>query len=176
LASWFSVLLAALAFAVELSYSGYAFAPTFSAVLLIHVFIGVGEAIITGLVVAYLLRARPDLVYGADERGRTSRLEAAGHLLVGGLAIALITAIFLSPFASDLPDGLEWAAAKLGVAEPNALFAAPLLDYQFPGLAEHAPLATSVAGLVGTLVVFAVALVIGRSLWRVSSKDAAHAA
>jgi hypothetical protein len=81
--------------------------------------------------------------------------------------------MFLGPFAWDWPDGLEWAGARAGVmgeaegegeGEPIGP-PAPMPDYQLrlPGV-DSLRVATAAAGAVGTLVVFAAALALARSL------------
>jgi hypothetical protein len=70
-----------------------------------------------------------------------------------GLLIALGLAI-LSPLASPWPDGLEKVAEDkgfIGAALEPAFEVIP--DYVFPGLGNEA-LATILAGLVGTLILF----------------------
>jgi cobalt/nickel transport system permease protein len=47
-----------------------------AAMLAVHVLIGLGEAVITGLVVSSVLSVRPDLVYGARELVADRRAEA----------------------------------------------------------------------------------------------------
>lgn len=61
--SWFSVVLAASACAIELAISGTVpLSVTLPAMAGVHVLIGIGEAIIGTIVVAVVLQARPDLV------------------------------------------------------------------------------------------------------------------
>src|SRR3954452_7107964 len=64
-AAWFSVILASGAFAIELAFSsGWSgFFRTLSWLALVHAAIGLGEALITGLVLRFVLLTRPDLVY-----------------------------------------------------------------------------------------------------------------
>ena len=64
IAAWFTVLLAAGACAAELSASGNHrdFFRILSWMALVHAVIGLGEAIITGLVVRFILLTRPDLI------------------------------------------------------------------------------------------------------------------
>ena len=84
--------------------------------------------------------------------------------IVVGLIISLILAVILSPFASSLPDGLEKVAEKFGFLEKEStLLKAPIPDYEFPGGGK---LATSLAGLIGTLITFGFTLLIGRGLSR----------
>lgn len=71
------------------------------------------------------------------------------------LAIAFVLA-FLSPLASGSPDGLERVAEDKGFIEkasepPFKVIA----DYVFPGVHNEA-LATILAGIVGTIAIFAV--------------------
>jgi cobalt/nickel transport system permease protein len=68
LAGFVSVPVSALAFATEFWLGGTApisVGAVFAAMGGVHVLIGVGEGLITGLVVAAVLAVRPDLVYGA---------------------------------------------------------------------------------------------------------------
>ncbi len=71
-----------------------------------------------------------------------------------GLFIALTIALVLSPFASSFPDGLEKVAEQKG--EGPAVVQSPIPDYTWPGV-KHKGLATSLSGLLGTLIVFSFA-------------------
>ena len=73
-----------------------------------------------------------------------------------GLAVCLLVAC-LSPLASSSPDGLERVAEDkgfidLGQEAPFQIIA----DYVFPGMESEA-IATILAGLIGTLILFGVA-------------------
>jgi cobalt/nickel transport system permease protein len=170
-AAWFSVILASGAFATELSASiGWSgFFNVLGWMALVHAGIGMGEALITGAVLRFLLLKRPDLF--ENSRSAESSLKSRwGQVLVGGLAIAVAVAVFLAPFASEHADGLEWVGGKLGfLKEETAVFAAPIPDYQLPlpGI-RHVKVATAIAGLVGTLVVAVVGCVLARLLTRQS--------
>ncbi len=76
------------------------------------------------------------------------------------LAVAVLLGVALAPFASSSPDGLEKVAADRGFLEAGRLApvqeSAPVPGYAFPGV-EDPRLATALAGLAGTLVVFAAA-------------------
>lgn len=77
---------------------------------------------------------------------------------LGILLVALGVAAVLAPFASSWPDGLEKVAETLGFAhraEIAPLASAPVPDYEMPGV-SNSRLATTAAGVVGTLAVFAV--------------------
>ena len=83
-----------------------------------------------------------------------------------GLLLAVAVA-FLAPLASPHPDGLERVAEDEGFIDraQDAPYSV-IPDYVFPGVGDGA-LATILAGVVGTLVVFGltygVAWVLGRS-------------
>lgn len=168
-AAWFSVILASGACAVELAVSGRNFFTVLGWLTLVHAVIGVGEALITGLVLRFILLARPDLVY-EPEPGELSRPGRLGQCAVAGLAIALAVAIFLAPFASSQPDGLEWVGHRLGFVSgvERPLVNAPMADYQVPALRVSEGVATALAGLAGTLAVFG----LGFALARVFAKRA----
>jgi len=76
-------------------------------------------------------------------------------LIAGGLAIALLIAVF-SPFASSDPDGLERVAEDKGF---SGLADSPpyelISDYVFPWV-DNEDLATVLSGIVGVLIVAAV--------------------
>lgn len=66
-AGWFSVVLSSVACAIELGISGTApFKVVLFAMSGVHALIGVIEAIITGLIVSFVLKVRPDLVYNGE--------------------------------------------------------------------------------------------------------------
>lgn len=72
------------------------------------------------------------------------------------LGITLFLAFIVSPFASSSPDGLERVAEDKGFLERGEIeptFVSPIPDYAWPGVRNEA-LATSLAGVFGTLVVF----------------------
>lgn len=63
-AAWLSIVVASAVCALQLALSGtsplYIVLP---AMVIVHAFIGIGEAIITVLVVSFVLKVRPDLIY-----------------------------------------------------------------------------------------------------------------
>lgn len=75
------------------------------------------------------------------------------------LLIALVVGGIISIFASSFPDGLEKVAEKKGFIDKaeNAkpVISAPVPDYAWPGVADER-LATSLAGIFGTLLVFGI--------------------
>jgi len=158
LAAWLAIEIAALAVALELAISGTSPAniaiPTMAG---IHALIGVGEALITVGVLAFVYAARPDLLVGVGAKsGKSSLVWAIGLVIALALAVA-------SPLASAYPDGLEWVAEQQGfldVARGSVYQIIP--DYVLPGVSNQA-LATILAGILGALLVFGIALLIARS-------------
>ncbi len=157
-AAWLSIEAAALAVALQLAISGIS--PANIAVPAmggIHALIGIGEGLITVGALAFLFSTRRDLIVRSDKQTTAGILVwAAGLMIAIGLAIA-------SPLASSNPDGLEWVAEQNGFLEAarRPLFNI-LPDYIFPGISNEA-LATIIAGIIGTLLVFGVVLAIGYS-------------
>lgn len=149
-ASWFSVLIASALCSVELAWSGTVpLRIVMPAMVFIHVLIGIGEAVITGLIVRFVLNVRPDLLY-QGEQVFVSKKE-----IFVSVVLAALLALFLSPFASSWPDGLERVAHTLGFLEKSqVVISAPVADYLLPGI-KNERLATSIAGGVGTLLLFA---------------------
>lgn len=92
--------------------------------------------------------------------------------IITGLGIALLIAIFLSPFASKDPDGLDRVAEDLKFGEKEAEikpaeklpFYAIFDEYALRGVPEQ--VATPLAGLAGTLVTFGLAWGAGKLLVR----------
>ena len=81
-----------------------------------------------------------------------------------GLIISLFLAGFLSPFTSSFPAGLEKVAQEMGFIEKGkVIIFSPLADYLFPGI-ESERLATSLAGIIGVLLVFGLAWELERLL------------
>ena len=96
--------------------------------------------------------------------------------IVTGLGIALIIAIFISPFASSDPDGLDRVSQDLEF-EDKAIEDAPARQLPFYSIFEEyavrgvpEALATPLAGLAGTVVTFGIAWGAGKLLIRPSAK------
>jgi len=180
-ASWLSVMAAAALFCLEfrLSWPGadYDFSKIFTLMTTLHSAIGVGEAVITGVVVSFVLRQRPDLI--ASDTANTAS-DISVRVLAAGVVVALAVAAFLAPFASPHPDGLEAVSQhadfeSLAREQP----ATALADYEFPSLVPRwrsvpgwQMVSVSLAGILGTLSVLCLALLLGRALARASSSDA----
>ncbi|WP_169975330.1 energy-coupling factor ABC transporter permease [Tautonia rosea] len=163
-AAWFSVLLASLAFTIELAASGYwsDLPRVLGWMTMIHAVIGLGEAMITGLVLRTVLSVRPDLIF--DDEGATTRSGRWSRVALGGLAASLAVAAFLAPLASPKDDGLEFVGGRLGFLndEAGSLLTGPMRDYSIEGLPDIA-LVTAAVGLIGTLTVFITGLILARA-------------
>jgi len=160
LASWLSVLAAATAFCLEfwLSHRGqpYDFSQVFGWMVFLHCLIGIGEGLITAMVLSFVLVQRPDLV--ASRESSTSVLSGVGRFAFAGVIAALGIASFLAPFASEHADGLEAAAERTGFSDLGRVTNVLVLDdYAIPALKDYPGLSTAVAGMIGTLVVLGVA-------------------
>ncbi len=166
IAAWTSVVVAALGTAMELAVSGTSPAniaiPTMGG---IHALIGIGEGLITVGALAFLHASRRDLLR-ADESG-----DQGGRLVwVAGLALALVLAI-ASPLASKHPDGLISVAEQYGfINSANSPIYNLIPHYLFPGI-ENKTLATILAAVLGTLIVFIVALGVAFARRRKSGSD-----
>lgn len=119
----------------------------------VHILIGVGEGLITGGVVSYLISTQPDLLSGDEPKLKRWLIPIVATLLVGGV---------LSLFASSFPDGLEKVAEKLefiNLAEDVRIsLPTPFVDYQIEGINEK--IGTSITGIIGTIICFSSAFLI----------------
>jgi cobalt/nickel transport system permease protein len=160
-AAWCSTVLASVLCAGELAWSGTVpWSAGFPAMANVHMLIGLGEGLITALVVAGLAKVRPELLgNGGPGAGRWTRV-------VYALALILAFGVFVSPFASPWPDGLERVASTLGFDQRALVSAsshAPLADYRVPGVGSAAA-ATAIAAAVGGIVVFLLSCLLARFL------------
>lgn len=152
IASLLSVLAGAAACSVEVAVSGaVAFDKVLSAMLSVHMLIGLGEAVLTIAVVTALQSA--ERYWKANEQS----------FALGAGVLAIIAAA-LSPFASGFPDGFEWVAEKLSFAQFSGLeIPAMLPDYQATFIG-NAAVSTVMAGFIGVAIVFAFTFMVGQAL------------
>jgi cobalt/nickel transport system permease protein len=168
-AGWCSTVLAAISCAGQLAWSGTVAWPAgFTAMTIVHMLIGVGEGLIGALVFLAIRRTRPDLT---GESNGSVPPRQWGELVSYGLLAVVGIAIFVAPFACPWPDGLESVATRLGFEHKavHPLVPAPASGYQLPGV-HWAAGATALAGAVGTVVVFGLALLLAR--WLVHEREA----
>ncbi len=97
--------------------------------------------------------------------------------VIAGLGVALLIAIFVSPFASSDPDGLDRVSQDLEF-EDRAIEDAPAKKLPFYNVFEEYALrgvpegvATPLAGLIGTLATFGLAWGIGKVAIRNSASS-----
>ena len=173
-ASWFTVMAAAVLCSVEFAIS-HAANPDFqlgrflALMMLFHALIGIGESLISGGVIRFVATRRPELLYNPPaSSGRPWR-----RTLVAGLATALLVALLLSPLASSAPDGLEAAVQQSELPAPQSAGLSLFGGYdQVLGDEGWESWSVVLSGLIGTLVVFGIALVLGRPLDRTSDSAA----
>ncbi|WP_328621262.1 energy-coupling factor ABC transporter permease [Streptomyces sp. NBC_00354] len=146
----------------------------FTAMVGVHVLIGIGEAVITAATVGAVLAVRPDLVHGARGLAAPLKLRVGGVLVdapaaapaavpaavaarstkpvwITGLVTALVLAGFVSFYASASPDGLEKVAADKGIdqnVKEHAAADSPLADYSLKDV-DDARLSGGLAGVIG---------------------------
>jgi len=161
--AWCSTVAAAVSVAGQLALSGtVAWEVAFPAMAGVHMLIGVGEALITTLVVAVVATARPELLFDRAGSGERTGRTLAGY----GMLVALGLVVFIAPMASEWPDGLEAVAARLGFAHKAAaspMASSPLADYTLAGIRSPAA-STVIAGGIGTVVAFAMAYLLSLAL------------
>jgi cobalt/nickel transport system permease protein len=161
----------------------------------IHLAIGVVEGFVTAAVVAFVHTARPDILQPGLE-ARPGGTRPMRGVIAAFLVAAVITGGIVSWFASNKPDGLEWAIARVtgkgelkgseqgvhGMLSAMQERTAFLPDYGFGKPVETARggarpaavdkkgtenrLATSLSGIAGGLLTLAAALLTGWLLKR----------
>jgi cobalt/nickel transport system permease protein len=137
----------------------------------VHILIGIGEAAITALTVGAVIAVRPDLVYGARGLQQRLKLRVQGELVdvpepvavpvaartsrrkvwAVGLVTSLVLAGFVSFYASANPDGLEKVAKDQGIdkkAEKHASDGSPLAGYGVKDVSD-ARISGGLAGVIG---------------------------
>jgi cobalt/nickel transport protein len=97
--------------------------------------------------------------------------------IIAGLGVALLIAVFLSPLASSNPDGLDRVSQDLKFGHKASKdtpahklpFAQVFNEYALKGVPKA--VATPLAGLIGTLATFGLALAIGKLVVRGSESS-----
>ncbi len=165
--AWLSVEVGATATAIQLGISGTSpLGLALPAMVGVHALIGIGEALITVGALTLILRTRPDLLVQGEKAGGT--LSAAW--VTSGLLLALVVAVF-SFAASGSPDGLERVAEEHGfIARAMGPVYSILPDYTIPFISNQT-LSGIAAVVLGTLIVFGIALLIGRTVRTPSVKS-----
>ncbi|MEU0049306.1 energy-coupling factor ABC transporter permease [Streptomyces sp. NPDC006184] len=168
-----SVPAAAVAFTLIYAVGGttdVSLAKVATAMIGVHVLIGIGEAVITALTVGAVIAVRPDLVHGARGLHQRLRLRVDGVLVdapapaapvaartsrrtlwVTGLVTSLVLAGFVSFYASASPDGLEKVAHDKGIdrkARKHTASGSPLAGYGVRDV-NDSRLSGGLAGVIG---------------------------
>ena len=147
-----TVVFSSIAFTLEYAIGGTISIPVSSvlvAMISTHFLIGIGEGIITALIVGLLVRVRPDLVYAYDRNdSNTTNVSLYGLFIVLILLLTLIT-----PFASSSPDGLESVAENFGFQETDGVVLL-LEDYGINAINNNF-ISTVLSGLLGVIVIVA---------------------
>ena len=77
----------------------------------IHLAIGIVEGLVTATVISFVYAAKPEITMSAME-DRPITAHSLRTIMLGFLAVTILTGGVLSRFASERPDGLEWSIAK----------------------------------------------------------------
>ena len=113
-AGWCATIAGAVSCAGQLSLSGAARLPVvLPAMLGVHALIGVGEALISAVVVASILRFRPELLSGGRQLELDARPFAAA--VAAGLGLSVAVAALLAPLSYAAPDGFSRVTQGLGL-------------------------------------------------------------
>jgi cobalt/nickel transport system permease protein len=94
------------------------FAPFITAMISVHLVIGLIEGAATSAVVVFLIKARPELIFRDHEKKKKKKSGLSLKKITASFAVlALIFGGFLSLYAASDPDGLEWAIHKVSGKE-----------------------------------------------------------
>jgi cobalt/nickel transport system permease protein len=147
---------------------------TFIALLLpIHLVIGLVEGVVTAAALCFVYKMRPEIILSAQTGERLGGVSIKKVLIVLA-SLAIIAGGVLALLSSTKPDGLEWAVGKT-TEQTGGTNSAPVSEngdssgaasiqdgtailpgYSFASDPENAA-GTSVAGIVGAAIAFAVA-------------------
>jgi cobalt/nickel transport system permease protein len=161
-AGWCSTVMASIACAGELAASGtVGWSVVFPTMAGVHMLIGIGEGLITALVLVAISQTRPELMLEPTDAAPS---RPYGVVVVYGALIALGLALFISPLASQSPDGLDKTAEQLGFeGKAKVVMPTPMPEYKMEWISAS-KLSTSIAGAVGTVAVFALSWLLARAL------------
>ena len=150
IAGLLSVVFSSIAFVLEYAIGGTVSVPlgnVLIAMISTHLLIGLGEGIITALIVSLLLRVRSDLVYVNSKKNKSNTLSTSyGVFIVLILSLTLVT-----PYASSSPDGLESVASDFGFEETDGVVLL-LEDYGISSINNNF-VSTTLSALLGVLAI-----------------------
>jgi cobalt/nickel transport system permease protein len=78
----------------------------------IHLAIGIVEGVVTASVISFLYNAKPEILRSTVEAD-PANIHPIRTIVPAILAVTLLTGGFVSRFASEKPDGLEWSISKV---------------------------------------------------------------
>ena len=150
LAGILSVVFSSIAFTIQYAIGGTISIPVGTVLIAMvstHLIIGLGEGIITALIITLLMRVRPDLVYAYDRSDEnTTKVSFYGLFIILILLLSLVT-----PFASSSPDGLESVAEEFGFTQTDGIVL--LLDDYGISAINNNFVSTVLSALLGITVV-----------------------
>lgn len=137
----------------------------------IHLAIGVGEGIVTALVVIFVYKMRPEIIESSINNQKIESTTSVKKVVIILAIFAVVVGGGLSLYASSNPDGLEWSIQKItnntelentdsvhkkasDIQSKTSL----LPDYDFKS--ENGD-GTSFSGVIGAGVTFFLALAVG---------------
>ncbi len=137
----------------------------------IHLAIGVGEGIVTALVVIFVYQMRPEIIESSINNQKIESTTSVKKVVIILAIFAVVVGGGLSLYASSNPDGLEWSIQKItnstelentdsvhkkasDIQSKTSL----LPDYDFKS--ENGD-GTSFSGVIGAGVTFVLALAVG---------------
>jgi len=137
-----------------------------AAISLVHIIIGIGEAILTSVILLYFVKANPQVIAllneqakekqedlvrreEVDQVGVSPRFPLSHIIAVLAFTILVISSIILVGVASENPDGFEWALFEFaGVPEPEHGFEG---IWTFLGENQFINTLTGIVGIIGVL-------------------------
>ena len=150
IAGLLSVVFSSIAFVLEYAIGGTVSVPlgsVFIAMISTHLFIGLGEGIITAIIISLLLRVRSDLVYVNTKKNKSNSLSTSYGIFI----ILILSLTLITPYASSDPDGLESVATEFGFEETDGLVLL-LKDYGISSINNNF-LSTTLSALLGILTI-----------------------
>jgi cobalt/nickel transport system permease protein len=150
IAGLLSVVFSSIAFVLEYAIGGTVSVPlgsVFIAMISTHLFIGLGEGIITAIIISLLLRVRSDLVYVNTKKNKSNSLSTSYGIFI----ILILSLTLITPYASSDPDGLELVATEFGFEETDGLVLL-LNDYGISSINNNF-LSTILSALLGILTI-----------------------
>ena len=152
-----SVVFSSIAFVFEYALGGTVSVPLGSVLIAMvssHLLIGLGEGVITALIVSLLLRVRSDLIYIKTNTDKKNSMSSFYGLFI----FLLLCLTLITPYASSSPDGLESVAGDFGFSEGSGIVLL-LDDYGISGL-NNDFLSTALSAVLGVVVVIGVSNIV----------------